>query len=46
MADSPSATEDTMDRYERRECGFGGCRRPLVLKGSVLQRLRLVWSRT
>jgi hypothetical protein len=46
MADSPSVTEDTMDGYERRECGFGGCPRPLVLKGSGLHRLRLVWSRT
>jgi hypothetical protein len=46
MADSPNLSEETTDHDEWGECGAGGCSRPLVLEGSVLHRLRLLWGGT
>jgi hypothetical protein len=50
MADSPNLSEETTDQGvtqdEWSECGVGGCSRPLVLEGSVLHRLRLLWGGT
>jgi hypothetical protein len=45
MADSPNLSEETTD-HDEGECGVGGCSRPLVLEGSVLHRLRLLWGGT
>ncbi len=45
MADTPNLSEETLD-LDERECGVGGCSRPLVLEGSVLHGLRLLLGGT